>query len=109
MSDLHLYSCSIAAETIPELIAAVNGGTKPAAVTIGGTVVYFQAPDDRMRRHEAVHIRQHASFAPSWTKFLPERLRAWIGAPRFFQAYQAEHAKNGYEKNKYEIEARAAE
>lgn len=109
MSDLHVYACSGASRVIKEVAAATNGGMRPTAITVGGTVLYLDPPDDRVKRHEAVHIRQQAAMAPSWSRWLPERVRAWIGAPWFWRAYQEEHRLHGYEGNRFEIEARAAE
>lgn len=108
-TEVPVYVCTCAAKYIPELAALVNGGTRPAATTIGGVEFYFEKPDDKMRRHENKHIEQYASFAPFWTRAFPLSWKAWIGSPKFVQAYIAENNKFGYQNNKFEVEARAAE
>lgn len=102
--------CGHAAKIVPEIIDALNGdGPAPAAVTVGGTIVYFQKPTAQLKRHENVHVIQAARFAPWWAKWMPLKWRAWVGAPRFWKAYKAEHDAHGYEGNKFELEATAAE
>jgi hypothetical protein len=109
MPDIKLYLCPTLAKIVAEVTPLVGGPSKPNAITIGGTVIYVTAPDERIVRHEQVHIQQQAAMAPWWAKWLPLRIRAWAGLPRFAPLYLAEHRTNGYVKNKYEIEARAAE
>lgn len=61
-----------------------------AAFTLGSTVFYWGTPDDRVRRHEAVHVEQ------------ARRLGRW----RFWAAYLWELARVGYRLNRFEVEAR---
>jgi hypothetical protein len=102
--------CGKARELVPEVIDALNGsGPKPIAVTVGGTPIYFTEPTPALQRHEEKHVDQSVAFAPGWTRWLPRRVRAWIGFPAFSRAYTAEHNKVGYVLNRFEVEARAAE
>ena len=69
-----------------------NGGVDPALI-----------------RHEEKHVDQAAAMCPRFLRWLPRRVRAWIGAPKFWRAYFDEHRRHGYSGNAYEIVARAAE
>ncbi len=108
-SEIKIYACSCASKCIPEIAALINGGTTPAAITIGSAEFYFVKPDDKMRRHENKHVEQQARFAPFWARPFPLSWRAWIGSLKFIQAYIVESDHSGYADNKFEVEARAAE
>lgn len=103
--------CGYAGKIIPEIIDALNGsGPKPEAVTLGGTSFFFgKAGSVRMKRHEYQHVLQSAARCPSWARWLPVRVRAWLGAPKFLPEYIKQHELHGYSNNSYEIEARKAE
>lgn len=103
-----IYVCSYAGKLIPEVIDALNGnGPKPDAITIGGTQVFFGSPSEQLRKHEWMHVVQSARFAPRWMAgWVPIRIRAWMGVPKFWKAYIKEHTERGYVFNKFEIEAR---
>jgi hypothetical protein len=110
VSDLPVYGCSYAGKLIPEVIDALNGdGPKPAAVTVGGTVIYFAEPGPGLIAHEEMHVTQSARYAPWWARWMPRRARAWLGAPKFFPAYVKQHTEKGYAKNEFEEEAREAQ
>jgi len=80
---------------IPALGGRLCGmGGPAAAVTLGSTIVVHPAAavDDRLLRHELVHVRQ------------------WRSRPFTFPVrYLARHIRHGYRNNPYEVEARAAE
>lgn len=104
--------CAPVAKVVRE-IADRTTGAPPDAITLGDFVFVFTrlegAERARMERHERVHVAQQARMAPSWARWMPERARVYLGAPRFYREYLAEHARVGYDTNKFEVEARAAE
>lgn len=108
---MNLYRCPLLARAFARVADALNGPTagEPGAITIGGTTVYLSEQPDAIKRHEWVHVLQAARHCPRWLRWLPVRVQAWIGAPVFEALYIAEHRRAGYEENKYEVEARAAE
>jgi len=105
------YICCEAGKIVPEVIDAINGPSGPPdAVTIGGTTFWFtKNPSASLKRHEWQHVVQAARFAPWWARWMPTRWKAWIGGPKYWKAYLAEHMAVGYVNNKFEIEARAKE
>lgn len=106
---MNAYMCKCLAK-LPGIIDQLNGdGPAPGAVTIGGTIVYFEKPDERMVRHEEKHVDQAGRFAPWFLTWLPRRARAWAGARWYWREYIREHHRMGYEANRFEVEARAAE
>lgn len=104
---MNLYRWPRIAGWLSRTIARFNGGTQPRAVTLGGTTIYFFAPDERTRDHEDMHVFQAARRCPSAVDRWPLRLRAWLGAPWFWIAYAREHRRTGYYLNPFEVEARA--
>jgi hypothetical protein len=80
---------------IPYLGGLFSGMGQPAAaVTLGRTIVVDPSVpiDRRLIRHELAHVRQ------------------WQQNPVTFPArYVLNHFRYGYERNPYEVEARAAE
>ena len=94
-------------------IADQTTGAPPEAITLGTFVFLFGDPQgeelERLRRHEAVHVEQQARMAPRWARWLPKSARVYLGAPRFYLAYADEYDDVGYERNRFEVEARAAE
>lgn len=108
-----VHVCGPAAK-IARGISQATQGQAVDAITLGEYVLVFEPVpegDDyvRLMRHEAVHVKQQASMAPRWARWLPKRVRVWLGAPQFFDAYWREWQRGGYAGNKFEIEARAAE
>lgn len=85
------YNSKIAAA-----VGRLNGHNK-YAVTISADCTLYSVPEsevsDRWRRHEDCHKQQI-------------RLLGWF---KFMRQYLAENARLGYEKNRFEIEARKAE
>jgi hypothetical protein len=108
---VNLYACRLLARIVGAIADAANGPTAgvPGAITVGGTTAYLSEQPDAIKRHEWVHVLQAARCCPRWLRWLPVRTQAWIGMPRFEAAYVIEHFGHGYDGNKYEIEARAAE
>lgn len=109
----NVYVCGPAAKAI-RLIYLKAIGKEMDAVTVGNVIVIFEPKPEgenwmRLQRHEAMHVEQQARMAPSWARWLPRAARVWMGAPRFMREYFAEWKLHGYENNKFEIEARAAE
>ena len=80
-------------------IAAWKLKASTAAIVMGKTIYLHNATkeeliaNERWFRHELIHVRQFKEFG-------------FIG---FLVRYLLESLKNGYENNKYEIEARAGE
>lgn len=85
------------------------GPACPTAVQVGGRSVYLVAPSDRRRRHEQQHLVQAAQYAPSWARWLPVRLRAWLGAAEWAAEYLRLLAEHGYVNHPFERDARDAE
>jgi hypothetical protein len=106
--DKELIVCQPLAVVIQDIAERVNGGIIPGAITIADTTVYLNGiPSEKTRRHEAKHREQWKRFRPWWMPLNPWRDR--IAYARFLKAYTAEHKAHGYEFNKFEIEAYAAE
>ncbi|MGH7483704.1 MAG: eCIS core domain-containing protein [Longimicrobiales bacterium] len=80
---------------IPALAGRLSGMPGPAsAVTLGDTIVVHPAVplEPRLLRHELAHVRQ------------------WRERPLLFPLrYAWLHLRHGYDRNPYEVEARAAE
>lgn len=87
--------CAPLARAVPELAAVLKGdGDPPEAITLGRTRFYFvRTPSAALRCHEAAHVAQ----------------RDREGPVRFELLYLHEHALHGYQGNRFEVEARAAE
>lgn len=90
MREVHI--CSRLATKLQPIIARINGVGGAGAVTVGGVTFYLTPPDDRMRRHEAVHVAQ-------------QKRLGW----RFYLTYAVYHYLYGYWDNPLEVEARKAE
>lgn len=94
MSVTRVMVCSKTAEWVRRKMAALYGGTVVDAVTIGEVEFFFSNADSpALRRHEYVHVLQF------------RRMGAW----RFWVAYAWQTLLHGYQGNRYEVEARAAE
>lgn len=107
MSEKELIPCLPLAVVIQDIAKRVNGGIIPGAITIADTTVYLNGiPSEKTRRHEAMHVTQFKRFRSWW---IPPPWKDRVAYSRFLAAYIAEHKARGYEFNKWEIEARAAE
>ena len=81
-------------------------GVPAAAIMVGHTLLAVQKdplPAIYMW-HEAAHARQAERYEPKW---LPVGRRL-VGMLIFWGKYAAEHFRNGYSRNKYELEAQRA-
>lgn len=108
-----VYICGPAAKVVRGGARAVHGHDVDA-IALGNFVLVIEPRPEgedlaRLLRHEDRHVDQQAREAPWWAKRLPKKIRVWLGAPRFYEKYLVEYRLHGYEWNKYEIEARAAE
>lgn len=84
-----------ASRVVPWIAGRLSGMGQPAAaVALGRTILVHPAvkPDDRLLRHELVHVVQ------------------WTESPYTFPiCYVRAHIRHGYYNNPYEVQARAAE
>ena len=105
--------CGPATRFVPEVIDALNGDAPaPGAITIGDLRIYLNRTDfqsESTRRHERMHTTQCARMAPWWARWLPFKVRAWLGTPKFLREYKRLHDTYGYKNNPLEMEARDAE
>lgn len=108
---MEIRVCDPVSKVFPTVAAALNGGTVPEAITIGEDTFFFVDATERMRKHEAKHREQKRRFEPWWIPNVGPLgdLRRAIGTSRFLENYFNEHRKYGYDRNHWEIEARAAE
>jgi len=91
--------CRIKENSFIARIAAWKLGSKQVAIVIGKTILLHNTSkaefllNTRWMRHEAAHLHQFKQY----------------GFFSFLIKYVFESLKSGYQNNKYEIEARAAE
>lgn len=105
---MEIVVCPPLAHVIRDLASRFNGGIVPEAITIADVTLFLKGkPSDALVRHEAKHREQWKRFRPWWMPLNPWRDR--IAYLRFIAAYTKEHKENGYQGNKFELEALAAE